>query len=97
MQAAKAKGIRLGNSVNLPEAQQLARQAIIKKADDRAAMVLPIIRQIVAGGENSLHRVADRRHDLVRQGFEPRIGPWARDLGTSDCHCGRGSSGLRLS
>ena len=64
MQAAKARGIQLGNSVNLAEAQQIARQAIIKKADDRATTLLPIIRQIVAGGENSLHRVADRLNEM---------------------------------
>jgi DNA invertase Pin-like site-specific DNA recombinase len=64
MAAARARGVKLGNTVNLPVAQAKAREAIISRADDRATTVLPIIRQIVAGGENSLHRIADRLNEM---------------------------------
>ena len=66
MAAARARGVRLGNTVNLGEAQRLARESNIKNANERAANLLPIIRQIAAGGVNSVHRVAE---ELNRRGI----------------------------
>ncbi|MEI7608018.1 MAG: recombinase family protein, partial [Rhodospirillaceae bacterium] len=55
--AAKARGVKLGGP-NILEAQRLARESIKKHADQHAANVVPIIKQMVARGENSSHRIA---------------------------------------
>ena len=55
--AARARGVKLGGP-NLPEAQRLARESIVRHADQRATDVLPIVKQMVERGENSSHRIA---------------------------------------
>ena len=55
--AARARGVKLGGP-NILEAQRLARESIIKKADDLSAGLIPIIKQMVDRGENSSHRIA---------------------------------------
>ena len=72
--AAKTRGVVLGNP-NLAPVQVLAREAIIKKADQHAEMVLPIIRQIVGGGVRSSHVVAAH---LQQRGIKTaRGGQWS--------------------
>ena len=55
--AARARGVKLGGP-NILDAQRLARESIIKKADDLSAGLIPIIKQMVDRGENSSHRIA---------------------------------------
>ena len=54
----KAQGATLGNRTNLALAQQMGREATQKAADDFAANVLPIVRQLQAEGVTSFHRLA---------------------------------------
>ena len=58
--AAKARGVVLGNRASLIAAQPMARAEIMKQADQRAEMVLPILRQIVAAGVRSVHVAAEQ-------------------------------------
>ena len=69
--AAKARGVILGNP-NLVPVQAMAREAIIRKADQHAEMMLPIIRQIVGAGVRSSHVVAAQ---LNQRGIKTARGP----------------------
>ena len=71
--AAKAKGVTLGGP-NLRAARKKARAVIEERANQRAANVLPIIREIQAAGAQSLHQIADA---LNARGINtPRGGRW---------------------
>ncbi|AWJ94283.1 resolvase (plasmid) [Azospirillum baldaniorum] len=59
LQAAKARGTRLGNPVNLSEAGELGRAQAASRAAQRAGNVLPIIRQVQAGGVTTLEGIAN--------------------------------------
>ncbi len=61
--AAKARGVRLGNSKNLPDAQAAGHETLVKQADDHAAKVVGIIREIVRGGTVSVHKIADKMNE----------------------------------
>ena len=56
--ARKAQGVRLGNPSNLQDAQAKSRAIRIKKADQHAATVLPVIQSIKASGINTLKGIA---------------------------------------
>jgi DNA invertase Pin-like site-specific DNA recombinase len=71
--AAKAKGIALGGP-NLRVARKKAAAVIKERADQRAANVLPIIREIRAAGVRSLHQIADALN--ARGIAAPRGGKW---------------------
>ena len=58
--AAKARGVRLGNPSNLPDAQAAGHQTLIAQADNHAAKVLSTIRDIVRAGTVSVHKIADQ-------------------------------------
>ena len=60
----KTQGIILENRTNLGEAQQLGAQANAREADTFASNVLPIIRQIQAGGTTSLPSVVETLNAL---------------------------------
>ena len=71
--AAKAKGAKLGGP-NLQAARKKAAIAIKERADQRAANVLPTIREIRAAGAHSLHQIAAA---LNARGINaPRGGRW---------------------
>jgi DNA invertase Pin-like site-specific DNA recombinase len=71
--AAKARGVTLGNP-KIDEARQKARAEIVGRADQRAANVIPIIRQIQRSGATSLRQIADA---LNARGISaPRGGQW---------------------
>jgi DNA invertase Pin-like site-specific DNA recombinase len=73
LQAAKARGIKLGSPV-LETARPLAVAAIKAEADRHAANVLPIIEQIRSSGAKSLRGIADA---LNARGIpSPRGGRW---------------------
>ena len=55
----KAAGALLGNRTNLAEASAAGRAVQVAHADDFAGNVLPIIREIQAGGATTLRAVAD--------------------------------------
>ena len=57
--AAKARGVRLGNPTNLPDAQAAGHHTLIKQADDHAVKTLSTIREIVRGGVVSVHKIAN--------------------------------------
>jgi DNA invertase Pin-like site-specific DNA recombinase len=57
--AKKAQGARLGNRTNLSEAQALGREVGREAADQFAANVLPIVRQMQAAGLTTLQQIAD--------------------------------------
>ena len=57
--AKKASGAILGNRTNLADASRLGAAAMAKNADSFAANVLPIIRDIQAGGATTLRAIAD--------------------------------------
>ncbi len=57
--AAKARGVKLGNLNSLPIAQANGHKVIVVQADDFAARVLPLIRDVVRTGVSSIHVVAD--------------------------------------
>ena len=65
----------LGNRTNLAEAQAKGAVANAKDADDFAANVLPIIRQVQAGGASSLRAVADALN--ARNVRTARGGEWS--------------------
>jgi DNA invertase Pin-like site-specific DNA recombinase len=71
---AKANGKRLGNRTNLAEAQAGGRQVQVDQAQQRAANVLPVIREIQGAGCSTLREVAAV---LNRRGIQtPRGGSW---------------------
>jgi DNA invertase Pin-like site-specific DNA recombinase len=57
--AKKAQGAILGNRTNLADAQELGRAAGRAAADQFAANVLPIVRQMQAAGVTTLQAIAD--------------------------------------
>ena len=63
LQAAKARGVRLGNPTNLPEAQAAGHRTMIEDADNHAAKVVGTIREIVRGGVYSVHKIADKMNE----------------------------------
>jgi DNA invertase Pin-like site-specific DNA recombinase len=72
--AKKAQGALLGNRTNLGEARQKGQEIIQKGADAFAANVLPIIREVQAGGATSFQAIADA---LNARGLRsPRGGDW---------------------
>lgn len=58
LQAAKARGVQLGNRTNLDVAQAAGRAVRTRAADATASSILPTIRSIQAAGATSLHSVA---------------------------------------
>jgi DNA invertase Pin-like site-specific DNA recombinase len=71
--AAKARGVTLGNP-RIGEARKKAAAEIVDRADQRAANVIPIIRQIQRSGATSLRQVAEA---LNARGIPaPRGGEW---------------------
>jgi DNA invertase Pin-like site-specific DNA recombinase len=58
LQAAKARGVRLGNPVNLDEARQRGRAVQHAEAVQQALNVLPVIREVQAGGACTLAEIA---------------------------------------
>jgi DNA invertase Pin-like site-specific DNA recombinase len=71
--AAKARGVTLGNP-KIGEARQRAVAEIVDRADQRAANVIAIMRQIQRGGATSLRQIADA---LNARGISaPRGGQW---------------------
>lgn len=71
--AAKAKGVLLGGP-NLPEARKKAVAEIKNRADQRAANVAPVIREIQRAGAKSLREIADALN--ARGITAPRGGTW---------------------
>ncbi|MEX0298832.1 MAG: recombinase family protein, partial [Kordiimonas sp.] len=75
LQAAKKRGVKLGNPINLREAQQRGRIAQTQKADTFARTISPIIDEIRAAGINTLSGIASA---LNRRGIPTaRGGSWA--------------------
>jgi DNA invertase Pin-like site-specific DNA recombinase len=71
---AKANGKRLGNRTNLAEAQASGRQVQVDQAQQRAANLLPVIREIQTAGCSTLREIAAV---LNRRGIQtPRGGAW---------------------
>ena len=71
--AAKARGVTLG-SPELPKARKNAVTTIKALADQHAANVVPIIREIRRAGATSLHQIADALN--ARGITTPRGGQW---------------------
>src|SRR4051812_31765456 len=72
--AAKARGVRLGNRTNLPEATRRSAAVRSAAADRHAANVLPVIEEVRRGGATSLRQVAAA---LTARGVRtPRGGAW---------------------
>ena len=71
LQAARARGVRLGNCKNLKDAQAKAQQTLIAQADAHAAKTLPTIRDVVHSGVFSVHKIADA---LNNRGIATRRG-----------------------
>ncbi len=71
LQAARARGVHLGNRKNLADAQAKARQTLIDQADTHAHNVLPAIRDVVRSGVYSVHKIADA---LNNRGIATRRG-----------------------
>ena len=71
--AAKERGLALGNP-KLSKARKSAVASIKALADQHAANVLPIIREIRRAGATSLHQIADALN--VRGITTPRGGQW---------------------
>src|SRR3546814_7706803 len=81
LQAAKARGVTLGNPTNLAVAQNNSRAVRSARAEQHAANVLPIVRQIQAAGATSLRAVAAA---LNSRGVRtPRGGEWYANQGRS--------------
>ena len=75
LRAAKARGTKLGNPTNLPEAQAKGAAANRDAAHRFAENVLPVIRQIQSSGVTSLRGIADA---LNTRGVKTaRGGQWA--------------------
>jgi hypothetical protein len=71
--ATEARGVALGNP-KIDEARQKAVAEIVDRADQRAANVIPIIRQIQRSGATSLRQIAEA---LNARGINaPRGGQW---------------------
>lgn len=71
--AAKEKKVKLGNP-NIEQARKKAITEIVNRADQHAANVLPIIREIKRTGLTSLRQIADA---LNKRGItSPRGGQW---------------------
>jgi DNA invertase Pin-like site-specific DNA recombinase len=71
--AAKARGVTLGNP-KIDEAREKALAEIVDRADQRAANVIPIMRQIQRSGATSLRQIAET---LNARGINaPRGGQW---------------------
>jgi DNA invertase Pin-like site-specific DNA recombinase len=58
LSARKARGTKLGNPTNAPEAAALGREVLVSEADRFTANVLPVIRSIQATGVISLAGIA---------------------------------------
>ena len=58
LRAAKARGKKLGNGTNLPEAQAKGAAANREEAHRLAPNVLPVIREVQAAGVTSLRAIA---------------------------------------
>lgn len=71
--AAKARGVALGGP-KLAEARELAAASNKAAADQHAANVLPVIREIRRAGATSLHQIADALN--ARGITTPRGGKW---------------------
>ena len=71
--AAKARGVTLG-SPELPKARKSAAATIKALADQHAANVLPVIREIRRAGATSLHQIAEALN--ARGITTPRGGRW---------------------
>ena len=90
--AKKAQGAALGNRTNLPEAQAKGVAAIKGAADDFAANVLPVVRQLQAAGVVTVRALAEA---LNARGIRTaRGGEWhgsrcgtvrARHVGVAQC------------
>jgi DNA invertase Pin-like site-specific DNA recombinase len=74
LEAAKARGVRLGNP-NLAAARAHANAVRIALADDHAVNVLPVIREIEATGAKTLRGIADALN--ARGIATARGGRWA--------------------
>ena len=75
LQAAKRRGVRLGNPSNLNEAQQQGRKAQAEKADAFALTIKPTIDEIRSAGISTLSGIASA---LNRRGIPTaRGGRWA--------------------
>lgn len=75
LQAAKRRGVILGNQKNLGEAQQIGRQIQTEKADAFARNISPTIDEIRTAGINTLSGIASA---LNRRGIPTaRGGKWA--------------------
>jgi len=71
---AKANGKQLGNRTNLTEAQASGRQVQVDQAQQRAANLIPVIREIQTAGCSTLREIAAV---LNRRGIQtPRGGAW---------------------
>ena len=71
--AAKPRGVTLGNP-KIDEAREKALAEIVDRADQRAANVIPIMRQIQRSGATSLRQIAEA---LNARGINaPRGGHW---------------------
>ena len=71
--AAKARGVALGGP-KLAQARKRAVASIKSIADQHAANVLPVIREIQRAGASSLHQIADALN--ARGITTPRGGTW---------------------
>jgi DNA invertase Pin-like site-specific DNA recombinase len=71
--AAKARGVALGGP-KIAQARKRAVASIKSLADQHAANVLPVIREIQRAGATSLHQVADALN--ARGITTPRGGAW---------------------
>jgi DNA invertase Pin-like site-specific DNA recombinase len=72
--AKKAQGAALGNRTNLPDAQAKGVAAIKGAADEFAANVLPIVRQLQASGVTTVRAIAEALN--VRNIRTARGGEW---------------------
>ena len=72
--AAKARGVRLGNQTNLPDAQAAGHRTMIQDADDHAAKVITTIRDIVRAGTFSVHKIADQMNECCFQSVSALAG-----------------------
>ena len=62
LQAAKARGVRLGNP-RLDEVRAAGHQTMVKEADDHALKTLTTIREIVRSGVVSVHKIASTMNE----------------------------------
>jgi DNA invertase Pin-like site-specific DNA recombinase len=58
LQAAKARGVRLGNRVNLDQARQHGRAVQAAEAARHARNLLPVVREVQAAGAGTLAKIA---------------------------------------